>query len=129
MTQVPADRPHYSTGTPVPDHVDSSTKEYSRGTNPATGAKTSEPAEPVPTVSAVSGGNLPVAGGGAPRTLTGDNLGGSTGATIGGTAVTSWTVVSETQATFVPPAKTAGTQPLIVQNPAGASASFNVTYA
>lgn len=126
---ITPDRPHYAGGTPVPDSIDSSTKEFSRGLDPTTGAKGAEPTEPVPTITAVSGGNLPVAGGGAARTITGDNLGGSTGATIGGTAVTAWTVVSETSATFVPPAKTAGAQPLIVQNPAGNSASFGTTYA
>jgi hypothetical protein len=124
-----ANRPQYSNGNPVPSFIDSTTLEWSRGLNPVTGAKGAEPAEAVPVITAISGGNLPTAGGGAARTVTGTNLGGSTGMTIGGVAVTSWTVVDEEHATFVPGAHAAGAVDAIVQNPAGNSAGFSVTYA
>lgn len=123
------DRPHYADGTPVPTELDSSTREYSRGENQQTGAKGAEPAEPVPTITSRNPAtNLPVAGG-TVVVVTGDNMGGSTGATIGGTAVTAFSVLSETQVQFTTPAKGAGTYPLVIQNPAGNSANFNVTYA
>lgn len=132
MTTTPPepDRPHYSGGTPVPDSIDSSTRQYSRGMDPVTGVSGSEPTEPVPTIaSKVSpAGNLGVAGG-TVVTLSGDNLGGSTGVTVGGTAATAVTVLSETQIRFTAPAKAAGTYPVVVVNPAGNSAGFNVTYA
>lgn len=125
---TPADRPHYSDGSPVPDFLDSSTRQYSRGQNKQTGAKGAEPAEPAPTVTGTSPASLATAGGTA-VTITGDNLGGSTGATFGGTAGTNFAVQSETQATVTAPAKAAGTYALVVTNPAGNSPGFNVTYA
>lgn len=120
MTTPEADRPHYSDGTAVPDVVDSSTKQWSRGVDPTTGAKGAEPAEPVPTVSALSPTGGPAAGGTA-VTVTGTELGGSTGVTVGGVAATSVVVVSETTLTLVTPAGTVGAQAVVVQNPAGAS--------
>lgn len=132
MTTVPeADAPQYADGTPVPlDIVDQSTAEWSRGYDPTLGVKNStEPAERVPTVTAVSGGTLPTAGGGAARTITGTNLGGSTGVTAGGVAGTAFTVVDEQHATFIPGAHASGAVSLIVANPAGASTAFSVTYA
>lgn len=123
------DRPHYAGGAPVPDSVDSSTKEYSRGQDPVTGAKGAEPAEPVPTiVSRDPATNLQVAGGQV-VTLTGDNMGGSTGVTVGGTPGTVFSVLSETQCRFTTPAKAAGPHNIVVLNPAGNSAGFAATYA
>jgi hypothetical protein len=126
---ITPDRPHYSTGTPISDTIDQSTREASRGTDPATGIKGAEPAEPVPTITSRNPAtNLPLVGG-TVVVVTGDNMGGSTGATIGGTAVTAFSVLSETQVQFTTPAKAGGTHALVIQNPAGNSAGFNVTYA
>lgn len=128
MTTPAADRPNYSDGTPVPAGLDETTKEWSRGVNPATGAKGAEPAEAAPAVTGTSPGSLAAAGG-TVVTITGTNLGGSTGATFGAAAGTAFSVQSETQATVTAPANLAGTHALVVQNPAGNSAPFNVTYA
>lgn len=127
---IPADRPQYASGTPVPlGTVDPSTAEFSRGLNPATGAKGAEPAEPVPTIASRAPATALAAAGGTVVTLTGDNFGGSTGANVGGTPATAVTVQSETSLTLTTPAKLAGTYALIVENPAGNSAGLNVTYA
>lgn len=123
------DRPHYAGGTPVPDSIDSTTREYSRGVDPTTGAKGAEPAEPVPTItSRAPAGNLAIAGG-TVVTLTGDNMGGSTGVTVGGTAATAFSVLSETQCQFTTPAKAAGAHDIVVLNPAGNSAPLAATFA
>lgn len=126
---IPADRPHYSDGTAVPETIDSTTRQYSRGQNPRTGAKGAEPAEPVPTITSRSpSGNLAVAGG-TVVTLTGDNMGGSTGVTVGGAAGTAFSVLSETQCRFTTPARTAGSHNIVVTNPAGNSAPLAATFA
>jgi hypothetical protein len=129
MPAPQADRPQYDDGTPVPDSVDSSTQEYSRGEDQQTGAKGVEGAERVPTIASRNPATDLATAGGTVVTVTGDDFGGSTGATIGGTAVTGFVVDSETQCHFTTPAKAAGTYPLVIANPAGASAGFNVTYA
>lgn len=130
MTTPEANRPHYSDGSPVPDFLDSSTRQYSRGQNKQTGAKGAEPAEPAPTITGRTSptGNLAAAGGQA-VVLAGDNFGGTTGVTVGGTAATNVTVPSETELRFTSPAKAAGTYAVVAVNPAGNSAGFNVTYA
>ncbi len=121
MTSPQANRPQYSTGGPVPDQVDASTKEWSRGVNPATGAKGPEPAEPVPTVATIAPTSGPAAGGTA-VVLTGDNFGGSTGVTIGGTAATGLNVVSERELRCITGARAAGAGlAIVVLNPAGNS--------
>ena len=128
-TPPAADRPHYAGNVPVPDILDSSTREYSRGTNPSTGAKGAEPAEPAPTLTSVTPTTSALAGG-TVHTVTGDNLGGSTGATVAGIAATVFSVLSETQVRFTGPATTAGAKPIVVQNPAGVSTgTVNITYA
>lgn len=122
MSPAPAaNRPQYSTGAAVPEFLDSSTREWSRGVNPTTGAKGAEPAEAVPTVTAINpttwAGATPTA-----FTITGDNLGGSTGVTIGGVAATGVTVVDERTITGTSGVDTAGAgKAIVVQNPAGNS--------
>lgn len=66
-----------------------------------------------PTLSSVSP-DLGDTEAGAPLTLTGTNLTGATGVTIGGTACTSVTVVSATSVTCVAPAKAAGTYDVVL---------------
>lgn len=130
MTAPQANRPHYSGGQAVPASVDASTAEFSRGLNPATGVKGAEPAEPAPTVTGISPATGPAAGG-TVVTITGDNMGGSTGATLGGTALTGFTVLSETQCRGTTGARAAGAGlAIVVQNPAGNSsggATFSYT--
>lgn len=127
--QPQADRPQYRDGTPVPDTLDQSTREFSRGLDQQAGSKHAEPAEPVPTAASVSPATAALAGG-STHTLTGDNLGGSTGVTVGGTAATAVDVNSETELTFVAPANVAGAHAIVVQNPAGNSAgNLSITYA
>ena len=129
MTTPAADRPQYSDGTPVPlTTVDTSTAEFSRGLNPQTGAKGAEPAEVRPSLVSVAAPTAALAGGSI-HTVTGDNMGGSTGATVGGTAATVFSVLSETQCRFTVPARTAGAAAISVANPAGASTGVvNITY-
>lgn len=115
---VPADRPQYATGGPVPDQLDATTREWSRGVDPATGAKGPEPAERLPTVTALSPTSGPAVGG-TVVTATGDDFGGSTGVTVGGAAATAVTVVSERELRFTTPAGTAGARDVVVLNPAG----------
>lgn len=123
-----SDRPQYADGSPVPDSVDSSTADFSRGMDPRTGAKGAEPAEPVPTMTSVAP-TTSVLAGGVVHTVTGTNLGGSTAATVGGTAATAFEVLSETQVKFTGPAKTAGAHAVAIANPAGAATgSVSITY-
>lgn len=123
-----ADRPQYADGSPVPDSVDSSTQQWSRGVDPHTGAKGVEPAEPVPAVTSVSPTTAAVAGGGT-KTVTGTNLGGTTAVTVGGTAATDVVVVSETELTFTAPPKAAGAHAVVLTNAAGAqTGSASLTY-
>lgn len=74
-----------------------------------------------PTVTGISP-NSGTTGGGASVTITGTNLTGATGVTIGGTAVTSYTVVSTTSITATTPAHAAGTASVVVTTPAGVNA-------
>lgn len=130
MTAPQPDRPHYSQGTPVPTGtVDASTAEASRGTHPATGAKTTEPPEPAPTFTSVTPATGPAAGGTA-VVLAGDNLGGSTGVTVGGAAATGFAVDSETRLRFTTPPGTAGARNVVILNVAGnTTAASAFTYA
>ncbi|WP_342800972.1 IPT/TIG domain-containing protein [Nocardia sp. No.11] len=73
-------------------------------------------------------GNLPTAGGDL-LILRGTNFTGTTGVTIGGTAVLDLEVVDNRTLTVIVPAKTAGTHNLVVTNAAGAGTPLSVTYA
>lgn len=131
MTSTPpeADRPQYSTGAAVPDTIDATTREWSRGLNPVTGAKGAEPAEVAPVITTLTPATGGVAGGTA-VVATGTNLGGSTGVTVGGAAATAFSVVSETELHFTTPAGTAGARDVVVSNPAGnATKTGGFTYA
>lgn len=123
MTTPEADRPQYSDGSPVSDKIDYTTQQWSRGVDQVTGAKGAEPAEPVPTIASIDPTTGPIAGG-TVVTATGDNMGGSTGVTVGGTAATGFSVLSETQVRFTTPGMgTAGAKRVVVVNPAGNSTS------
>jgi hypothetical protein len=76
----------------------------------------------VPTVTAVSP-NLGDTYGGVPITLTGTGFTGTTGVTVGGTACTSVSVVSDTSITCVAPAKTAAKYYVNVTTSGGTSAN------
>jgi hypothetical protein len=122
MSPAPAaNRPQYSTGASVPEFVDETTRQWSRGMDPRTGAKTAEPAEGVPTVTSVNPSTFPAAAGQA-FALVGDNFGGSTGITIGGVAATGVVVDDERNMHGVSGAGAAGAgKAIVVQNPAGNS--------
>lgn len=124
-----ADRPQYSDGTAVPDTVDSSTAQWSRGVNPSTGVKGTEPAEPVPVITGFSPATLAASATGTVITATGTNLGGTSKFTVAGVDAVASTVVSETSATFKLPASgmTAGARAVVAVNPAGNSAPVNIT--
>jgi IPT/TIG domain len=85
----------------------------------------------VPTVSAVSPGTGPVAGG-TSVTITGTGFIGTTKVVFGSTSATSYAVVSDTEITTVSPAQaTAGTHGIYVVTPSGTSAHVaadNFTY-
>lgn len=71
---------------------------------------------------------LPAAGGTVVR-VSGDNLTGSTGATVGGTAATAFSVVEDNIVQFTVPAKAAGTYNVVVTKAAGNGTLTNaVTY-
>lgn len=71
---------------------------------------------------------LPAAGGTVVR-VTGDNLTGSTGATVGGTAATAFSVLDDDTVQFTVPAKAAGTYNVVVTKAAGNGTLTNaVTY-
>ncbi|MBN8422717.1 MAG: IPT/TIG domain-containing protein [Verrucomicrobia bacterium] len=69
----------------------------------------------VTAIAAISGS----ANGGATVTITGTNLTGATGVTIGGTAATGITVVDDTSLTCITPAHSAGTASVLVTTPGG----------
>jgi len=71
-----------------------------------------------PGVDNVSPSSGPQAGGTA-VTITGEGLIGSTGVTFGGTAGTSFSVVSDAQLNVTTPAKAAGAANVVVANPRG----------
>jgi hypothetical protein len=77
---------------------------------------------PLPVVSALSptGGTT---AGGTLVTIKGRKLTGATTVTFGGTNATSFTILDDTRIVAVAPAKTAGTQDVIVTTPGGVSAN------
>ena len=75
-----------------------------------------------PTVSAISPSSGPIAGG-TSVTITGANLTGATGVTIGGTAATSVVVVNATTITAVTPAGSAGAKSVVVTTSGGSNAA------
>lgn len=86
--------------------------------------------EDVPTIATLNPATTPAAGGGS-IVITGTgflSVTGATGVKFGGTNATSYVVNSATQITAVAPAKSAGSQPVIVTNPAGASAAKAFSY-
>ena len=90
---------------------------------------TPAPATTVPTVTGITPNSGPVAGGTA-AVITGTDFGGATAVTIGGTAVTSFTVNSGTSINVVTPAGTAGPASVEVTTSAGTSAANTLfTYA
>lgn len=128
MSTPQADRPQYSDGTAVPDSVDASTAEWSRGVNPTTGAKGSEPAEPVPVLTSFNPASVPAADTAQVITVTGTNLGGTSKFTVDGVDAVASTITSETSGTFrLPAGATAGARPVVAVNPAGNSAPVNIT--
>lgn len=67
---------------------------------------------------------------GGPATLHGQNFEGTTGVTVGGTAATAVTVVSDTEVTATFPAKTAGSYAVAITNATGTDTEAGaVTYA
>lgn len=69
----------------------------------------------------------PVSGGNT-VTIRGSNLNDATAVTFAGNAASSFTALSATTINAVTPPGTAGTTPVVVTTPAGASAGFNYTY-
>lgn len=76
-----------------------------------------------PSTAAVAGGTLVM--------ITGTNLGTATDVTVGGVSVpvANWEVADGQKIALIAPAKTAGSQPVIVINPGGSSPSSPLTYA
>ena len=66
--------------------------------------------------------------GGTPVTITGSGFLGATGVTFGGTAGTNFAVVSDTTVTVLSPPHGAGGVPVVVEDPAGNSASATFTF-
>lgn len=64
---------------------------------------------------------------GTTLTVNGANFTGATTVTVGGTAGTALTVLSPSQLTVTMPSGTAGSAPIVVTTPAGASASYAYT--
>ncbi len=77
---------------------------------------------PAPTVSSILPSSGPLSGG-VSVTITGANFTGATGVTIGGTAATSLTVVSDTSITCTTPAGSAGAASVLVTTPDGTNAA------
>jgi hypothetical protein len=73
-------------------------------------------------------GNLATAGGEI-QVLTGLNFTGTTGVTVGGTAVLDFQLINDQTLSIITPAKSAGSFNIVATNAAGASAGFSVTYA
>ncbi|MGW3545896.1 IPT/TIG domain-containing protein [Nocardia niigatensis] len=86
----------------------------------------STPAAPV--ISSHSPASVGTAGGDLLQ-LTGSGFTGTVGATVGGTAAPEFLVVSDSMLIITVPAKTAGSQNVIVTNGVGPSAAHAVTYA
>ncbi|MFF4027006.1 IPT/TIG domain-containing protein [Nocardia elegans] len=83
----------------------------------------------VPTITSYVGAATMATGGGTNIVAKGQHFTGTTGVTVGGTAATSFLVISDTELSVVTPAKTAGSQNLVVTNATGASSPFALTYA
>ena len=77
-----------------------------------------------PTVTAISPTSGPTAGG-TTVTITGTGFTGATGVDLGVVVATSFTVVSNTEITFVTPKQTAGLHNVTVAGPTGTSADVN----
>ena len=80
---------------------------------------------PVPTISSMSP-TSGIAAGGTLFTITGTNLTGTSGVTIGDAAATSVTVVSSTSVTGVTPSTTAGVKSVALTTPGGSATSSNI---
>ncbi|WP_280331482.1 IPT/TIG domain-containing protein [Nocardia wallacei] len=83
----------------------------------------------VPTISVVEPAGTLATAGGDILYLTGTNFTGTSAATVGATAVLDYLVVDDQHLIITTPAKTAGTQNLVVTNATGPSATFALTYA
>jgi hypothetical protein len=83
----------------------------------------------VPSITSYVGAATMATAGGTNIVAKGQHFTGTTGVTVGGTAATSFLVVSDTELSVVTPAKTAGSQNLVVTNATGASSPFALTYA
>lgn len=79
---------------------------------------------PTAVISSVSP-SAAAAAGGTTITLTGTDLDGVTGVTLGGTACTSVTVVNQTKVTCVTPAKAAGTYDVVATDDSGTITKTN----
>lgn len=82
---------------------------------------------PAPTITAIAPETGAAAGGDA-VTITGTNLGQTTGGTIGAVAMTSYVVVSDTEVTAVSPAKAAGTHDVVLTDSGGADATLSAAF-
>jgi hypothetical protein len=83
----------------------------------------------VPTIASyIPAGTLGTAGGDN-IILTGQHFTGTTTVTVGGTAALHFVVINDTTLSIVTPAKTAGSQNIVVTNATGPSTGFPVTYA
>lgn len=80
------------------------------------------------TISSTSPATAATAGG-TVVTVNGTGFDGATAATVGGTAVTNFKVVSDKKITFTAPAKTAGSQALVITDDGGNITGTNITYA
>lgn len=78
--------------------------------------------------SRVPAGNLATAGGEI-LVLTGTNFTGTTGVTVGGTAVLDFQIIDNRTLTIITPAKSASTVNIVATNAIGAGSGFAVTYA
>lgn len=82
-----------------------------------------------PTITSYVGAATMATAGGTNIVAKGQHFTGVSGVTVGGTAATSFLVISDTELSVVTPAKTAGSQNLVVTNATGASSPFALTYA
>ena len=77
-----------------------------------------------PTITSVSPSSGPLAGG-TSITITGTNLTGATGVTVGGVAATSVVVVNATSITALTPVGTAGSKDVVVNTPGGSATKID----
>ncbi|KAJ5974732.1 hypothetical protein N7481_011942 [Penicillium waksmanii] len=85
-------------------------------------------AAPTPTITGLTPAASGPVSGGNTVTVSGTNLNSATAVTFAGNAASSFTVLSPTTINVVTPPGTAGTTPVVVTTPAGASPGFNYTY-